>query len=942
MAIGPGEPVGNAPPVAADEQTTTQPATPIAVDVTANDYDPDGNLDPATVRVVSLPSFGQVHVDAERGISTYVPATDYVGTDHFTYRVSDTQGRWDEADVTVEVVEGNRPPVANDDTAVTQEDAAVFINVVANDSDPEGLLDILTVRLLSIPARGAAQFDLDTRQVLYVPDRDFSGGDSFVYEVQDSDGLRDTAVVLVTVAPENDPPTARDDEAVTVEGTSVSISLLDNDSDIDDALDPASVFLLTEPASGQFSINPETGTLLYQPQPGFAGNELLAYSVSDGHGETASASIFISVSAGNQPPTALADHSETAEEQPVRIAVLANDFDDQGEPDRENLTIHVSPLNGSAVVDIDTGEVVYTPHADFNGTDWLEYRIEDQQQAFATALVVIDVLAVNDAPIANDDTAVVLAGQPVQLAPLVNDRDVDGQLARDSLVVTNPPTAGAVTLDGDGKLTYEPGVGFVTNDSFQYTVRDNEGAISNEATVVLLAGDPRTTSIQGRTFEDLNGDGSGDGDPGLAGFTIWLFDIQGQAISSTLTLPDTAGTTEDESGSYRFDDLAAGTYIVAEQLDSHWSQTYPPTGDLHVDQTGIAAAVHVVTVGIGVPATDVDFGNRTEAVATGTICGYVYADVNNNGIKDPVELALPNVPVTLEGPTQRVVVTDQDGRYRFENLPPGSYSVAEQQPEAFLDGMDTPGLPQLGHLQNDMFYGIDLAGDMLLEDYNFGERGLQPHLVGKHLFLASTPPPGQSLPEILPVTDGTLWVALRPDADTLLTARVTPGDGSTVMEIYTSSYMPVNLSRGEAMTTAPLMAGESYVLHVGGSETHPPQQVALTAAQLPLVPPSHNTVWALDVNADGAVNPLDALLVINELNRQQNAPFILEDRGGLYYDVNDDGLVAPIDALMVINYLNRSLSDGASEGESIDGEREPERLEIIDIAFAEWEDDLTS
>ena len=91
-----------------------------------------------------------------------------------------------------------------------------------------------------------------------------------------------------------------------------------------------------------------------------------------------------------------------------------------------------------------------------------------------------------------------------------------------------------------------------------------------------------------------------------------------------------------------------------------------------------------------------------------SISGYVYADVNDNGIMDPVEMGLPNVPVTLTGSEERTVLTGADGRYVFAELAAGTYHVKETQPLAFIDGIDTPGSPLLGGVEGDFFHDVEL------------------------------------------------------------------------------------------------------------------------------------------------------------------------------------------------------------------------------------------
>ena len=123
----------------------------------------------------------------------------------------------------------NYPPRAVDDAAKTPEDTPVTISVLGNDSDPDR--DTLTVVEVSAPTHGTAV--VDTGAVVYTPEPDFHGTDSFTYVVGDGSGLTARAAVTVTVRPVNDPPLAVDDAADTPEDTPVTISVLGNDSDVE-------------------------------------------------------------------------------------------------------------------------------------------------------------------------------------------------------------------------------------------------------------------------------------------------------------------------------------------------------------------------------------------------------------------------------------------------------------------------------------------------------------------------------------------------------------------------------------------------------------------------------------------------------------------------------------------------------------------------------------
>lgn len=103
----------------------------------------------------------------------------------------------------------NLPPIASDDTAVTDEDTSQGIDVAANDTDTDGNLDTTTANTAcgtcSLPTNGMLTNNADGT-FDYTPDGDFFGMDSFVYEICDTDGACDTAAVDITVNPVNDPP----------------------------------------------------------------------------------------------------------------------------------------------------------------------------------------------------------------------------------------------------------------------------------------------------------------------------------------------------------------------------------------------------------------------------------------------------------------------------------------------------------------------------------------------------------------------------------------------------------------------------------------------------------------------------------------------------------------------------------------------------------------
>jgi fibronectin type 3 domain-containing protein len=184
----------------------------------------------------------------------------------------------------------NSPPVAADDTATTPQGQAVTVNVTANDTDPDG--DALTVTSVTQPAGGSAAI-VSASSVRYTPNSGFHGTDAFNYTISDGRGGTASATVTVTVvAAPNQPPTANPVTATTEQGQAVTVNVTINDSDPDG--DPLTVTAVTQPANGSAAIV-SASSVRYTPAAGFHGTDGFNYTISDGHGGTATASVTVTV-----------------------------------------------------------------------------------------------------------------------------------------------------------------------------------------------------------------------------------------------------------------------------------------------------------------------------------------------------------------------------------------------------------------------------------------------------------------------------------------------------------------------------------------------------------------------------------------------------------------------------------------------------------------------
>jgi hypothetical protein len=286
----------NIAPVARPDSYTLPRDTVLRLDLLANDSDANGDF--LSVAAVTAPRHGTLLRGAD-GSYTYRPNPGFAGTDSFSYRATDGQALSNLALVTLNVQAVNRPPVALPDAASTPRNSVLVIDVLANDSDPDG--SALTVVLADPPASGSVALDAAGR-VVYTPAPGFVGTDSFTYRASDGELLSDLAVVTVTVLPVNEPPVAVDDVVFTDEDTPVIFDVRDNDSD--DGSAPLRVTITVPPQHGRVVMLGD-GRLEYTPDPDFNGSDSLRYTVSDGELSSNEAVVRITVRPVNDAPLLL-------------------------------------------------------------------------------------------------------------------------------------------------------------------------------------------------------------------------------------------------------------------------------------------------------------------------------------------------------------------------------------------------------------------------------------------------------------------------------------------------------------------------------------------------------------------------------------------------------------------------------------------------------------
>ncbi|MEE8601065.1 beta strand repeat-containing protein, partial [Euzebya tangerina] len=581
--------VTQVPPVTSPDSVLTDHATPVTINVLANDAAP-GNTGPLAVISVTVdPADGSATISGDQVIFT--PADGVAGDVTFTYTVRDASGSTLTETVTVTVA--NAAPDATDDTAAVPFDTATPIDVLANDADANG--DTLVVAGVTGVVGGSVAIGADGTPV-FTPDTDFVGTGGFTYTVSDGNGGTDTAAVTVTVA--NADPIAVDDSASTAADTPVVVTVLDNDSDPNGT--PLTVSIVEAPGGGSALVD-GAGNVTVTPPSGFVGEYVVTYQVSDGDGGTDTATITVTVA--NATPDAQDDTAGVAAyggaETPttVTIDVVANDTDANGD------TIVVTSVDttsdsGGTIVDDGDGTVTYTPPADYVGTDSFTYGIADGRGGTASATVSVVVSA--DAPVARDDVFTLPNPAPGTLpaaltgaALLGNDISPNGLTLTVSAIGT--ATGGTAALNPDDTVDFTPDANFVGTATFGYTISDSAGG-SDTATVRVIV--PNAVPTAGADSASVAGGGQVD---------IPVLDNDADPNGDTLTitgLGGAAGTVGiNPDGSIRYE-AAAGF----KGTDTFTYQVVDGDG-------GTASATVTVTVDNAAPVADDDSASTTNATA---------------------------------------------------------------------------------------------------------------------------------------------------------------------------------------------------------------------------------------------------------------------------------------------------------------------------------------
>ncbi|WP_116870716.1 tandem-95 repeat protein [Vibrio splendidus] len=415
------------------------------------------------------------------------------------------------------------------------------------------------------------------------PEENFNGEFSISYNVDDGNGGVTPAELDVTVTAVNNLSVIYDHDYTINEDGSLTFTdeqLLAGATDIDgDDLSVESVNY--EGTDGVFTDNGD-GTYTFAPNENFNGNVELTYDVSDGT-DVVSANIDVQVVPINDVPVAGTTSYSVAEDGSITLSdtqLLANSSDVEGE-------VFVSDVSysGTDGVFTDNGDGTYTfaPNENFNGDISLDVSVMDEDGATAETTAGIEVIEVNDLPVAGSTTYSVDEDNVITISDaqlLANSSDIEGDVSVSD--VSYSGTDGIFTDNGDGTYSFAPNENFNGNVSLDVTVADEDGATA-ETTAGIEVIAVNDAPVQGEQAYTVNEDGSItiSQEQLLAGSS----DVEGDDLTaSNLTVDGNATVEANEDGSFTITPDANFNGDIDMQFDiTDGTDTIQATGDLTVN-----------------------------------------------------------------------------------------------------------------------------------------------------------------------------------------------------------------------------------------------------------------------------------------------------------------------------------------------------------------------
>ncbi|NKQ34142.1 MAG: tandem-95 repeat protein [Chloroflexi bacterium] len=587
-------------------------------------------------------------------------------------------------------------------------------------TDTDGIYTVFTYTVLTAPVNGDlrngstpltvtdifTQGLIDAGLLNYLHDGSETISDSFDFNVTNGVSTFVTSTFQITITPVNDAPTGMNDLALVNEAdtvTQVNIPLTDtvlaNDTDPDSAVLTASI--VTNPAQASNFVLNDDGTFSYTHNGSETTSDYFTYMVCDTElsplCDSNPVTVTISITPVNDAPTAVADTAVVDEggtvtqvNSPLTNSVLDNDNDVDSAP--ITATVTISPTSYSNFVFFPDGTFSYTHNGDEpTADDSFTYEVCDDEPLCASATVTITINAINDAPVANDDTGFVSEGESVIITPDVTDEENDTLSV--TQIITSPSHASSLTINPNNTITYQhdgdlPG-STPHNDFFVYEICEvatpnNCDTARIDITITPVNDPPLAvadtfTVAEGATLNDTvnptpgpctgnSNDCDEEDDP----FVVITTTVSPSAYAASFNLQDDGSFTYVHDGSETTSDTF--TYRVCKEANSpiqDCSQT-----DVTINITSVNDA----------PTPGNDFMTVPRSTTSTTLNGGVTSLLANDS--DPENDALTVTTTPVSGPAHGSLTLNADGTFSYTHDDSGN------DPDSFTYEVCDDGSPQ--------------------------------------------------------------------------------------------------------------------------------------------------------------------------------------------------------------------------------------------------------
>ena len=538
----------------------------------------------------------------------------------------------------------------------------------------------------------------------YTPKADYNGTDSFTFKANDGKLDSEVATIAIVITAVNDAPVAAAQSVTTPAGTPIAVKLAATDVE-NDSLTFA---ILAAPKNG--TVTGSAANRTYTPKADFSGTDTFTFKANDGKADSDAATVTIKVTPVNRAPVAIAQVATGTEDTALSIRLEATD------PDGDDLayTIVAGPKNGSLA---GTGAArIYTPGANYNGTDSFTFKVTDGKLDSATVSVGIVIAAVNDAPKALAQSLATVEGK--SLALRLSGTDVEND--RLTYIVVAQPKNGVLRSGFFGSAaaqrTYVPNAKFSGTDTFTFKV--NDGRLdspvetvsitvtrANKAPVAIAQ---RTSTAEDTALKLTLAGTDEDKDPLTYIIVAQPKNGTVTGTGATPTYTPKADFNGADSFKFRVNDGAADSEAVTVDI------TVTPVNDAPIAVAQAVTTAESRSVTFKLNGTDVDNDTLKFTVLTppknGALRGFTTADRSytpKTGFKGTdsftykvddgrLDSAVATVTVTV---TPRVTTTSDDFRLTILMPDGGGLAVASEVPGGGIRKavvpVSVPLLPQL-------------------------------------------------------------------------------------------------------------------------------------------------------------------------------------------------------------------------------------------------------